>query len=218
MSYLITITAVSFGYERVPHCVGRPIEKDTIQTQTWIDDCDLRSKSETQIEEIAKAFLHEKSERGRARGARPPLGTFFLLLYINDDDDNDDDDNDDDDGSIRRSKEEETLPCGGRELRTRVEGKFEIPKSVFSLYHVRDDPIPPRVRGQCSMRVEKEEAAIVSIAIGINLSGRSVDRSVNYYLARQRPSECDRDRENPTEIPLVSCASSSEKPRGFSRS
>jgi len=113
--------------------------------------------------------LHEKSERGRARGASTSRNV--LSVIVNDDDD----DNDDDDESIRRSKEEGTLPRGGRELRTRVEGKFEIRKPVFSLYHVRDDPIPPRVRGQCSMRVEKEEPAIVSIAIGINLSGRSID-------------------------------------------
>jgi len=192
MSYLITITAVSFGYERVPHCVGRPIEENMIYIHekggSMIATCGRRARPK--LKKSRRPFCTRKANAD-AREARPSLGMFFLLLltttttmmmmmmmtrvFVD-----------------RRKK-------SGRALRTRVEEKFEIRNPVFSLYHVRDDPIPPRVRGQCSMRVEKEEPAIVSMAIGINLSGRSIDRQLlSSPSARQRPSECDRDRENRT--------------------
>lgn len=50
-------------------------------------------------------------------------------------------------------------------------------------YHVRDDLIPSRVCGQCSMRIQNQR---VSIATGINLFGRSVDRQLPFQAQRRR--------------------------------
>lgn len=50
-------------------------------------------------------------------------------------------------------------------------------------YHVRDDPILSRVRGQCSMRIQNQR---VSIATGINPFGRSVDRQLPFQVQRRR--------------------------------
>lgn len=98
-------------------------------------------------EKIARAFLHEKKTH-RRRVMRTSRN--ILSVVVNDDAN--------DNMSIKRR--------GASVCDRRSSGHAWKKTSKFETqsfpYHVRDDPIPSRVRGQCSMRIQKEQLAIDS--------------------------------------------------------